>query len=167
MRTNHKNEKHLPLYGIGPVIVFGQFLIACGAIVLSYIFKWNCYEYEILNIPLKIIGVLSIIFGLYLNYSAKHTSKLFENISENILIQDGVYGWVRNPVYSAAFFISMGAVCMTNRLLLLVVVGMICWSYMSLLLVVTEEKRLRELYGKQYEAYCHSVNRCIPWFSKK
>ena len=100
-------------------------------------------------------------------YSAKYTSKLFENISENILIQDGVYGWVRNPVYSAAFFISMGAVCMTNRLLLLVVVGMICWSYMSLLLVVTEEKWLRELYGKQYEAYFHSVNRCIPWFSKK
>ncbi|MDY2726304.1 MULTISPECIES: methyltransferase family protein [Anaerostipes] len=92
---------------------------------------------------------------------------MFENISENILIQDGVYGWVRNPVYSAAFFISMGAVCMTNRLLLLVVVGMICWSYMSLLLVVTEEKWLRELYGKQYEAYFHSVNRCIPWFSKK
>lgn len=100
-------------------------------------------------------------------YSAKYTSKLFENISENILIQDGVYGWVRNPVYSAAFFISMGAVCMTNRLLLLVVVGMICWSYMSLLLVVTEEKWLRELYGKQYEVYFHSVNRCIPWFSKK
>ena len=90
------------MYGIGPVIVFGQLLIAGGAIAISYKFKWDCYEYEMLNIPLKIIGVLSVIFGLYLNYSAKHISNLFENVSENRLIQDGIYGYVRNPVYSAA-----------------------------------------------------------------
>ena len=64
------NKKHLPLYGIGPAIVFGQFFIAGGAIVMAYKFKWDCYEYEMLNIPLKIMGILSVIFGLYLNYSA-------------------------------------------------------------------------------------------------
>ena len=104
---NKKSEKNLPLYGIGPVIVFGQLLIAGGAIAISYKLKWDCYEYEMLNIPLKIIGILSVIFGLYLNYSAKHISNLFENVSENRLIQDGIYGYVRNPVYSAAFFVSM------------------------------------------------------------
>lgn len=164
---NNKSEKNLPLYGIGPVIVFGQLLIAGGAIAISYKFKWDCYEYEMLNIPLKIIGILSVIFGLYLNYSAKHISNLFENVSENRLIQDGIYRYVRNPVYSAAFFVSIGTVCMTNRLILLVAVGIICWSYMSLLLVVTEEKWLRDLYGKQYEDYCNRVNRCIPWFRNK
>ena len=86
------------MYGIGPVIVFGQLLIAGGAIAISYKFKWDCYEYEMLNIPLTIIGILSVIFGLYLNYSAKHISNLFENVSENRLIQDGIYGYVRNPV---------------------------------------------------------------------
>ena len=58
---NKKSEKNLPLYGIGPVIVFGQLLIAGGAIVISYKFKWDRYEYEMLNIPLKIIGILSVI----------------------------------------------------------------------------------------------------------
>ena len=164
---NKKSEKNLPLYGIGPVIVFGQLPIAGGAIAISYKFKWDCYEYEMLNIPLKIIDILSVIFGLYLNYSAKHISNLFENVSENRLIQDGIYGYVRNPVYSAAFFVSIGTVSMTNRLILLVAVGIICWSYMSLLLVVTEEKWLRDLYEKQYEDYCNRVNRCIPWFRNK
>ena len=56
-----KSEKNLPLYGIGPVIVFGQLLIAGGAIAISYKFKWDSYEYEMLNIPLKIIGILSVI----------------------------------------------------------------------------------------------------------
>lgn len=41
-----KSEKNLPLYGIGPVIVFGQLLIAGGAIAISYKFKWDRYEYE-------------------------------------------------------------------------------------------------------------------------
>lgn len=50
---------------------------------------------------------------------------------------------------------------------LLIAGGIICWSYMSLLLVVTEEKWLRDLYGKQYEDYCNRVNRCIPWFRNK
>ena len=34
-RMNKKSEKNLPLYGIGPVIVFGQLLIAGGAIAIS------------------------------------------------------------------------------------------------------------------------------------
>ena len=48
---NKKSEKNLPLYGIGPVIVFGQLPIAGGAIAISCKFKWDCYEYEMLNIP--------------------------------------------------------------------------------------------------------------------
>ena len=120
--------------------------------------------YEKSSVPFDMI---ENIFGLYLNYSAKHISNLFENVSENRLIQDGIYGYVRNPVYSAAFFVSIGTVSMANRLILLVAVGIICWSYMSLLLVVTEEKWLRDLYGKQYEDYCNRVNRCIPWFRNK
>ena len=36
-----------------------------------------------------------------------------------------------------------------------------------IVLVVTEEKWLRDLYGKQYEDYCNRVNRCIPWFRNK
>ena len=38
---NKKSEKNLPLYGIGPVIVFGQLLIAGGAIAISYKYKWD------------------------------------------------------------------------------------------------------------------------------
>ena len=82
---NKKSEKNITLYGIGPVIVFGQLLIAGGAIAISYKFKWDCYEYEMLNIPLKIIGILSVIFGLYLNYSAKHISNSFSSCWHNLL----------------------------------------------------------------------------------
>lgn len=165
MKKNRRNEKHLPLYGVGPIIVFGQFLITGFAICLSYIFNWNCIECKWLNVPLKIIGVLFIILGFYLDYAAKHTAKLFEKVSENTLIVDGIYSWVRNPVYSGAFFMCVGAICITNKILLFVI-SIICWGYMSLFLIYTEEIWLRDLYGKCYEDYCKKVNRCIPWFPK-
>ena len=37
---------------------------------------------------------------------------------------------------------------------------------MTILMKATEEKWLRELYGKEYEDYCKRVNRCWPWFPK-
>ena len=39
--TDDTSKKHLPLFGVGPVIVYGQFFITGMAIVLSYIFDWS------------------------------------------------------------------------------------------------------------------------------
>lgn len=161
-----ENKKdHLPLFGVGPVIVFGQFGTTAVAIGLSYTLGWNYLQFEKLNIPLKVIGCIFILLGFYLDYSAKQKSKLFECVAENKLITDGVYQIVRNPVYSGALLMCAGAVCITNKLFLFCVV-FICWVYMTIFLINTEEKWLRDLYGQEYIDYCKKVNRCIPWFSR-
>ncbi len=159
-------KNHLPLYGVGPVIVYGQFIFTAGAIMLTYIFDFRFPTIHVLNILFKVIGILLIAFGLYLDLSAKLKSKLFQNVEDNILITDGVYSIVRNPVYSAALLACTGAVSITNNLILLIV-PVICWLYMTLFLIKTEEKWLKELYGQEYNSYCKKVNRCIPWFPKK
>lgn len=41
------------------------------------------------------------------------------------------------------------------------------FTKMTVLMKHTEEKWLKNLYGKEYEEYCKRVNRCIPWFKKK
>ena len=103
--TDDTSKKHLPLFGVGPVIVYGQFFITGMAIVLSYIFDWGFARIDILNLPLKVIGVLLIIFGFYMDLSAKMKSKLFEKVADNILITDGIYAYVRNPVYCGMFLL--------------------------------------------------------------
>ena len=115
--------------------------------------------------PLKIIGIGLILFGFYLNYSAKRKSKLFEMVAENKLITTGVYSVVRNPVYSAALSVCTGAVCIANNLFLFII-PVICWICMTIFLKFTEEKWLTDLYGQEYIEYCKNVNRCIPWFPK-
>lgn len=163
---NKNRKKHLPLFGVGPVIVLGQILFTGITIVLSYILEWNYLQFDILDIPLKVIGIILIVLGFYMDYCAKNKSKLFENVADNKLIVDGIYGIVRNPVYSGAFIACIGAVCLTNKLALFAV-SVVCWIYMTLFLIDTEEKWLKELYGQEYIDYCERVNRCIPWFPGK
>lgn len=157
---------HLPLYGVGPVIVWGQFAFTAISIILTEIYDFKFPAIRAFNILFKAIGILLIVCGLYLDLSAKLKSKIFKKVEENKLITDGVYGIVRNPVYSGALLACAGAVLIANNLILLVV-PVICWLYMTLSLMKTEEKWLKELYGQEYVSYCQKVNRCIPWFPKK
>jgi len=159
-------KNHLPLYGVGPVIVYGQFIFTAISIILTYIFDFKFPAVNVLAIIFKVIGILLIASGLYLDLSAKLKSKLFKSVEENKLITDGVYSIVRNPVYSGALLACIGAVLIANNLILLIV-PVICWLYMTLFLIKTEEKWLKELYGQEYVLYCKKVNRCIPWFPKK
>ena len=155
--TDDTSKKHLPLFGVGPVIVYGQFFITGMAIVLSYIFDWSFARIDILNLPLKVIGVLLIIFGFYMDLRAKMKSKLFEKVADNILITDGIYAYVRNPVYCGMFLVCVGAVLIVNNLLLLVA-PLVCWIYMTLFLIFTEEKWLVDMYGEEYKKYCKKDN---------
>ena len=160
-----KEKRHQPVLGVGPVIVAGQVLITVIGVIASYRGYIDAGRIEFLNIPLKIVGVGLIVFGFFLNYSAKRKSKLFEMVAENKLITTGVYGIVRNPVYSAVLLACTGAVCMANDLVLFFIPAL-CWVYMTVFVKLTEEKWLTDLYGQEYLEYCKKVNRCIPWFPK-
>ena len=158
-----KEKDHLPLLGVGPVIIAVQVLITVIGVIVSYRGYFAAGKIEWLNIPLKIVGIGLMVFGFFLNYSAKRKSKLFEMVAENKLITTGVYSIVRNPVYSAVFLACTGAVCISNNLILFLI-PVICWIYMTIFLKLTEEKWLTDLYGQEYIEYCKKVNRCIPWF---
>ena len=148
------------------MIVAVQALITAIGIIASYRGYFAAGKIELLNIPLKIAGIGLMVFGFFLNYSAKRKSKLFEMVAENKLITTGVYSIVRNPVYSAALLACTGAVCISNNLIVFLM-PVICWIYMTIFLKLTEEKWLTDLYGQEYIEYCKKVNRCIPWFPKR
>lgn len=93
------------------------------------------------------IGILLIVFSLYLDLNAKLKSKHFECVKDNKLITDGLYSIVRNLVSSCALFVCIGMVLIANNLILLIV-PIICWLYMTIFLIKTEEKWLKECMNK-------------------
>lgn len=161
-----KKKEHLPLYGVGPVIGGFQILVTVVGIVLSCLGYFDFGKIEVLSIPLKIIGVVLIIFGVYLYLSANFQARLFDNITENKLVTTGVYSIVRNPIYSAFLLACTGAVCISNNLVLFIA-PVLGWVFMTIVLKLSEEKWLKNLYGDEYVQYCKIVNRCIPWFTRR
>lgn len=158
-----KKQDHLPLMGVGPFIVGGQLIITAGGITLSCLgYLYGEYS-AILKTPLLILGVILILLGIVLWYSANFKAKIDEGITNNQLVTTGVYAWVRNPIYSAFFLVCLGAVLISNNPVLLFV-PVLNWIYMTIFLKLTEEKWLENLYGAEYLEYCKRVNRCIPWF---
>jgi protein-S-isoprenylcysteine O-methyltransferase Ste14 len=118
-----------------------------------------------LKIPLIIIGILFILFGIYLWVNAVIVCKLDDNIRSNKLVTTGVYAYVRNPIYSAVLLVCTGAIIIANNLYLLVL-PVIYWAFLTILMKNTEEKWLLNVYGDEYINYCKKVNRCIPFKRK-
>lgn len=118
-----------------------------------------------LKIPFIIVGIILILFGIYLWVNAVIICKLDDNIRDNKLVTTGVYAYVRNPIYSAVLLVCTGAIIIANNLYLFVL-PVLYWAFLTILMKNTEEKWLLNLHGKEYINYCKKVNRCIPFKRK-
>ena len=76
-----------------------------------------------------------------------------------------VYALVRNPIYSAFMFFCTGTLFIAGNIFFLPLF-FFYWIFMTVLMKYTEEKWLKNLYGREYEEYCRRVNRCIPWLQR-
>jgi protein-S-isoprenylcysteine O-methyltransferase Ste14 len=77
------------------------------------------------------------------------------------LVVQGLYRWVRNPMYVGVLLVLAGwAICFRSTTLatyaLIVGVGF------HLRVVLVEEVRLREQFGRAFRDYCERVPRWVP-----
>ena len=159
-------RKKLPLYGVGP---FYSITIIAVTVIAIWLSRQKILYYGIyteLKIPLTVLGVLLILSGIYMWIKAVLIDKLKDGIDSGQLITSGIYGRVRNPIYSAFLFVCVGILLMVQDAWLLIL-PFVFWGFLTLLMIATEEKWLRAKFGKEYEVYCKNVNRVIPWCFKK
>lgn len=161
-----KNKKHLPLYGIGPILCLPLAIITFILFLLSLNNKIPTTNLgQIINTIFWIIGIVFIIGAVALLIGCDTGGRLSTNIIENRLKTNGSYRFVRNPRYSTFLLIEIGLAFVCHNLFLLII-PIIFWIEMTIVLKETEEKWLTNLYGQEYLDYCKRVNRCIPWFPK-
>lgn len=157
---------HLPILGVGPLYVVTIILMTIISITLSAtgiipVITFANYQWIFI-----LIGILCFIIGITLWLKAVIIDRLDTHIIKNELVTTGVYAYVRNPVYSAFMFVCTGVLLIYGNLVLLVL-PIIYWGFMTVLMKLTEEKWLENLYGKEYVQYRQRVNRCIPWKGKE
>jgi protein-S-isoprenylcysteine O-methyltransferase Ste14 len=165
MKNYIKEGQKLPLFGVGPYIVYGMAMVTIlGIVLFSYVLKVG-----MLNAPwtyiFRVTGGIFVALGAIIWYIGALRSDMDNNIAENKLKTDGIYAWVRNPMYSGWWILITGISLMWANAWILIT-PVINWMIMTIALKKTEEKWLLDLYGDQYVAYLKQVNRCIPWKRK-
>jgi len=161
-----KNNEHLPLYGIGPVLCYPMAILSAIAVFLSSKKLIPCtVDIPFIKAFMQISGILLILEGVILFFGADINSSIQDNIKQNKLKTNGSYKFVRNPCYCLFLLSCTGALLIAHNPLLLIL-PILFYIWMTVILKNTEEKWLAELYGKEYMEYCKRVNRCIPWLPR-
>ena len=158
-------KDHLPILGVGPLYVITIVLITIISIIFSATRFIPVITFTNMRWIFILIGILCFAIGITLWLRAVIIDKLDTHIIKNELVTTGVYAYVRNPVYSAFMFVCTGVLLIYGNLVLLVL-PIIYWGFMTVLMKLTEEKWLEDLYGQEYIQYLQRVNRCIPWKGK-
>ena len=162
LKNYMKEGQKLPIFGIGPSLIGGVgAFTALGIILTGYIFKVGILSGSIVW-AFRIPGVVCMTLGFGIWYLGAWRSGIEEDIAENKLKTDGIYAWVRNPMYSGWWIALTGISLMWHNAWMIPVV-FVDWGIMTIVLMHTEEKWLADLYGAEYEEYKKHVNRCIPW----
>ena len=162
MKNFIKEDQKLPLFGIGPFMVGGMIALTMAGIFLVFAVLKSGWLSGIWSWVSIGVGAALWIAGFVVWFISATRSGMDKNISENILKTDGIYAWVRNPMYSGWWIIIAGVGMMCHNAWL-IATPVINWLLMTAVLINTEEKWLLDLYGKEYEDYKRRVNRCIPW----
>ena len=162
LKNYSKEGQKLPMFGIGPYLIYGiAFLDAMVIILTSYVFKVGILE-DVWVWGFRIIGGIIIALGIVIWFIGAMRSNMDKNITENKLKTDGIYSWVRNPMYTGCWFIIIGISFLWHNCCVIPMIP-VDWAILTIVLKHTEEKWLLDLYGKEYDAYKKRVNRCIPW----
>ena len=166
LKNYMKEGQKLPLFGVGPYIVYGMLMVnVIGIILFHYVFKTGILEAPWI-LPFRIVGAVLIVFGLIVWFIGALRSDMDASIEENRLQTKGIYSFVRNPMYSGWWIVITGTTLMWHNAWTLLL-PVIDWAIMTIALINTEEKWLTGLYGQEYTDYKKRVNRCIPWFPRK
>ena len=165
LKNYMKEGQKLPLFGVGPYIIYGIAMVnLIGIILFGYVFKIGILQSP-WTLIFRIAGALLIILGLVIWYIGALRSDMDASITENKLQTKGIYAWVRNPMYSGWWIALTGITFMWHNVCMLSL-PLIDWAIMTIALINTEEKWLLNLYGDEYAEYKKHVNRCIPWKRK-
>ncbi len=154
-------ENHLPVFGIGPYLISAIGIVTITSFILSYYHLIPVFKMDELNMVLIILGIILIVLGAICWLLAVFNSNFDKNVKENNLITTGIYVYIRHPIYASFLYIATGIISITQNIILFVL-PVLFWAFLSISMKKTEEKWLADLYGNDYIEYSKKVNRFIP-----
>lgn len=154
-------DQRLPLYGIGPIYVGVIAFVTALAILLDRLHLLISIRWVWCGLLFLCCGIALIFCGIYMWLQAVLKAKIDDGIRQDVLVTEGIYAWVRNPIYTAFLMLFTG-ILLINGNIVTFILPVAYWVFLTILLKQTEEKWLHARFGASYDAYAQRVNRVIP-----
>ena len=161
--NNNTKKDYIPSYEFIRLIT----LFICVVIIPFYSY-YNLKKYNfIVDNKFKIIGyvlwIVSVIILLDIyDRLGKNYSITLQIKEKHELITDGIYKYVRHPMYFVLILILLTqAIFLPNKIGIISMIG--ASSIFLLQRITNEEKMLKIEFGKQYEEYIKNTKMLIPF----
>ena len=161
------DRKRRVLAIIGSVV----FLLIAPLTVAGWVPWWITHwrvELDLGDFPLlRVVGVLLILAGVpvlldsFARFAIQGLGTPAPLFPTRHLVVQGIYRYVRNPMYVAVVTVVLGQALFLGSLRLLEY-GAILWLGFHLFVLVYEEPTLRSTFGEEYKTFCAHVPRWIP-----
>ncbi len=112
------------------------------------------------GVPLIVIGVV-ILFSCIGKFAVLGEGTLSPLDAPKRLVTEGMYRYVRNPMYLAVMLILLGESLLFSSIPL-AIYSAVCFVIFNLIIIFYEEPVLRRKFGKTYQNYCSRVGRWLP-----
>jgi protein-S-isoprenylcysteine O-methyltransferase Ste14 len=137
-------------------------LLILGVWILdSFIFNWTTFLSGSVPFPVRLlIGLVLVVFGGYMAWNSHET--IFGGDGSPVLVDQGVYGLCRHPMYLGVVSLLLGLSLMTFSIAALALSVVLFVLYDGF--ATYEEERLIELFGEDYREYQRRVPKWVPKF---
>jgi protein-S-isoprenylcysteine O-methyltransferase Ste14 len=149
----------MDIWGIGPRIVISGILSFAATSMIG--FKSEHLNFGFVpRIIIAILGTAFVIIGIY--FWVDSVRLIATRFRSGVLITEGVYRLVRNPMYSAfiVFIVPGISLILNNPWIILSSIIMMLVFRLS---IHKEEYYLRQQFGLAYEDYMSKVKQIIPF----
>ena len=154
-----KNQKGMDIVGQGGKIM----LFTLPFLVAAILVQLNLPQIAALPASfdfIRPVGYLLLILGFILWGMA--VFQLLRDFPKGKLVTTGAYGIVRNPIYSSVALLILPAVSLIFSTWVYFTVSIFMYSGVTIF-ISKEEKKLKEVFGREYEEYLAKVHRMIPY----
>lgn len=136
------------------------FLVLVQFVCIGIIVYQNSFP-RIIGLPM-FIGLLSLIIGVSAIFSMRKSKFTASPVprKESILIEDGIYKWIRHPMYLAVLLLCLSFIWLTFTWLNIIVY---CILLIDLLIKLHWEEKLLSEKFEDYRNYQQRTKKLIPF----
>lgn len=159
-----KDRTRLALAIVGSVTFLLIAPMTVVGLIPFWITRWRVDQSHVL---LRVVGTVLILTGVpmlldsFARFAIQGLGTPAPIFPTRHLVVQGLYRYVRNPMYVALVMVITGqALLFGNRRVL--EYGAVVWLCTHLFVLLYEEPKLRSTYGDEYKTFCAHVPRWIP-----